>query len=192
MMKSLEILVHEHRVIEQVLNSLEKILERCGADGRLDQASAQQALDFFGTFADRGHHGKEEALLFPLLATRGLGGGCGPVAVMRREHELGRLYVQGMNSCVNAAAAGDPESVRWFMQHGQSYIRLLREHIGKEDHCLFPSAERTLSSHDDGKLQEAYAQFEAGDLGPGTHETYVAIANQLADRYGVPRAGIQS
>ena len=153
MMKSLEILMNEHRVIEQVLNCLEKILERCGAEGKLEKESAQQSLDFFRTFADRCHHGKEEAQLFPLLETRGMGSPCGPVAVMRREHELGRLYIQGMNSVLDAASAGDPEAVRWFIQHGQSYLRLLREHIGKEDHCLFANAERTLSAHDDDQLR---------------------------------------
>jgi len=189
MMKSLEILVHEHRVIEQVLNSLEKILERCGTDGKLDQTSAQQALDFFRTFADRCHHGKEEAHLFPLLESRGLGSGCGPVAVMRREHELGRLYVQGMDAVLEAAAKGEPEAVRWFTLHGQSYIRLLREHIGKEDHCLFVRAESVMNVQDDDTLQAAYGQFEAADLGPGALEKYVKIANQLADRCGVPKEG---
>ena len=37
MMKSLEILMDEHRVIEQVLNCLEQILERCGTEGKLRQ-----------------------------------------------------------------------------------------------------------------------------------------------------------
>ena len=129
--------MNEHRVIEQVLSCLEKILERCGAEGRLDRESARQALDFFRAFADRGHHGKEEIQLFPLLETRGMGSPCGPLAVMRREHELGRLYVQGMEGAVEGASAGEPESVQWFTQHGQSYIRLLREHIGKEDHLRF-------------------------------------------------------
>lgn len=191
MMKSLEILMNEHRVIEQVLNCLEKMLERCGTEGKVEKDPAQQALDFFRTFADRCHHGKEEAQLFPLLEGRGMGSPCGPVAVMRREHELGRMYIQGMTSVLEAASASDPEAVRWFIQHGQSYVRLLREHIGKEDHCLFNNAERALQTHDDEQLLAAYEQFEAADLGPGTHEKYVNIANQLADRYGVLRAWVQ-
>ena len=191
MMKSLEILINEHRVIEQVLTCLERILERCGAEGKVEKEPTQLVLDFFRTFADRCHHGKEEVQLFPLLETRGMGSPCGPIAVMRREHELGRLYVQGMASVLDAASAGDPEAVRWFAQHGQSYVRLLREHIGKEDHCLFANAERALRASDDEQLRVAYDQFEAADLGPGTHEKYLGIANQLADRYGVPRACVE-
>ena len=183
MIKSLEILMSEHRLIEQVLNSLEKIVDRCGKDGRLDKESAQQALDFCRTFADRCHHGKEEAQLFPVLETRGMGSPCGPLAVMRREHELGRLYIQGMAGVLDAAAAGDPDAVRWFIQHGQSYIRLLREHIGKEDHCLFANAESVLTADDDRQLTAAYEKFEAEEMGQGTHEKYASIARELAERY---------
>jgi hemerythrin-like domain-containing protein len=187
--KSLEILMNEHRVIEQVLNCLEKIVARCREDGRLDGDAARQAIAFFREFADHGHHGKEEIQLFPLLQTHGMGSPCGPVAVMCREHELARLYVQGMDSAVEAASNGEPESVQWFVRHGQSYVRLLREHIGKEDHCLFTRAEEALSAEDDARLLAEYAGFEAAEFASGVQEGLVASANQLADRYGVPRAG---
>ncbi|HPM83613.1 MAG TPA: hemerythrin domain-containing protein [Candidatus Anammoximicrobium sp.] len=187
MKTSLEILMKEHRLIEQVLDCLERILERCAADGRLDGDAARQAIEFFRVFADRGHHGKEEIQLFPLLETRGLGSPCGPLAVMRREHELGRLYIQGMESYAAAASAGDADAVQWFIQHGQSYIRLLREHIGKEDHCLFTRADSALTDEDDAQLQAAYARFEAADMGRDAREKHLSLANALADRWGVPR-----
>jgi hemerythrin-like domain-containing protein len=190
MLQSLEILMNEHRVIEQVLKCLEKIVDRCGTDGIPDKESAQQALDFCRTFADRRHHGKEEAQLFPILESRGMGSPCGPLAVMRREHELGRLYIQGMAGVFDAAAAGEPDAVRWFIQHGQSYIRLLREHIGKEDHCLFANAQRVLTDHEDRQLMAAYEQFEAEEMDQGTHKKYISIANELAERCGVARAEV--
>jgi hemerythrin-like domain-containing protein len=190
MKRSLEILMEEHRLIEQVLACLQTLLERCAAEGRLDGDAARQAIEFFRAFADRGHHGKEEIQLFPLLEVRGLGSPCGPVAVMRREHELGRLYLQGMEGYIAGATAGEPEAVQWFVQHGQSYIRLIREHIGKEDHCLFTRADHVLTDEDDARLQAAYAQFDTADMGPDGREKCAAIANQLADHCGVPRAGV--
>ena len=77
-MNPTDILMDEHRVIEQVLNCLEKIIEQATAAGRLEEEPAREALDFFRTFADRCHHGKEEAHLFPLMQTRGFGGGWRP------------------------------------------------------------------------------------------------------------------
>lgn len=187
-MNPTDILVDEHRVIEQVLNVLDRIIERATAAGRLDEAPARDTINFFRTFADRCHHGKEEAQLFPLMQARGFGGGCGPVAVMLREHELGRLYVGGMEGAIERASQGDTEALQWFIQHGHSYIRLLREHIQKEDLCLFPSANRALDQADQQKLLAEFEKVEAEEMGAGTHEKYLALANRLADGFGVARA----
>ena len=70
-MKPTEILSGEHRIIEQVLDCLEKMAQNCAAGGRLDKPSAEQALDFFRNFADRCHHGKEETHLFPAMEAKG-------------------------------------------------------------------------------------------------------------------------
>ena len=78
-MKPTQILENEHRVIEQVLDCLDKIADRCETDGRLDAESAREAVDFFRNFADRCHHGKEEAELFPLMHARGFPQEGGPV-----------------------------------------------------------------------------------------------------------------
>ena len=109
---------------------------------------------------------------------------------MQREHELGRLYIQGMDAAVEAASAGDPEALKWFVQYGQSYVKLLREHIQKEDTCLFPSANHRLTEKDQQQLLAAFEKVEAEEVGKGTHEKYHALANQLADRFGVSRVEV--
>ena len=189
-MQPTDILMNEHRVIEQVLNCLEKILEQCTTEKKLDTKSAKQAIEFFRSYADRCHHGKEEAHLFPVMQANGFSGGCSPVVVMLREHELGRLYIQGMDAVIEPAAAGDPESLKWFIQHGQSYLNLLKEHIRKEDICLFPAANHRLAEKDQQQLLAAFEKDEAEEIKQGTHATYLKIANELADRFGVPRATI--
>src|SRR5512137_79380 len=95
-MRATEILSEEHRVIEQVLSALEKMADETERTGELDVAGAKDAVDFFRNFADRCHHGKEEARLFPLLEQHGFSPDCGPTAVMRLEHEQGRAHVRGM------------------------------------------------------------------------------------------------
>ena len=189
-MQPTDILMNEHRLIEQVLNCLEKILEQCTAGKKLDTKSAKQAIEFFRGFADRCHHGKEESQLFPVMEANGFSGGCSPVAVMLREHELGRLYIQGMDAAIEPAAAGDSESLKWFIQHGESYLKLLREHIRKEDICLFPAANHRLTEKDQEQLLAAFEKIETEEIGQGTHKASLRIANELADRFGVPRAAI--
>ena len=50
-MKATEILMDEHRVIEQVLTCLEKLADRCEAGEKLDSNSALEALEFLRNFA---------------------------------------------------------------------------------------------------------------------------------------------
>ena len=145
-MQATDTVMRDHRVIEQVLQVLETIGEQGEATKLLDASAARAALDFCRTFADGVHHAKEEAHLFPMLEANGFGGGCGPVAILRREHELGRLYVQGMAAAVEAAAAGDPDALQGFVQHAQRYVTLLRStSIRRTPACSRPQVTAYLS-----------------------------------------------
>ena len=106
-MKPTDILSSEHRVIEQVLDCLDKMIQTCQTEHKFDKQSAKDAVDFFRNFADRCHHGKEEAHLFPAMEAKGFARDCGPTGVMIYEHEQGRKFVRGMAESIDAAAKGD-------------------------------------------------------------------------------------
>jgi len=184
-MRPTEILMQEHRVIEQVLDCLELIAEKSSDKGVLDVESAEQAIDFFRNFADRCHHGKEEDCLFPLLESKGFSREQGPTGVMLEEHEAGRNHVRGMVEAISAVVVGNQQAQETFVSHAVAYVQLLRQHIQKEDHCLFQMADQTLSAEDQKQLLESFAHVEHDDLGPGTHERYLDIATDLVNRYGV-------
>jgi hemerythrin-like domain-containing protein len=181
-MKATDILMAEHRVIEQVLTCLERLAESCEAGAKLDGASARQALEFFRNFADRCHHGKEEEHLFPLLEARGLPRLGGPTGVMLHEHEQGRRLLAAM------ARAVEDDSPADFARPARAYVRLLREHIHKEDHCLFPMAAGILGGADADSLAERFEHVEHAEMGAGAHERYLQLANDLANRLNVPLA----
>ena len=46
---------------------------------------------------------------------------------------------------VEEAAAGKSKAIAQFVTHARGYVNLLREHIEKEDHCLFTMANQTLT-----------------------------------------------
>ncbi len=184
-MRPTEILMQEHRVIEQVLDCLEAMAQKCKESGELDTDSVKQAIDFFKNFADRCHHFKEEDCLFPLLESKGFSQDQGPTGVMLQEHDTGRLHVQEMAKALDTIAAGNDGPKPDFVLLAFSFVQLLREHIQKEDHCLFQMADQALSEQDQQKLLDAFAKVERDDLGPGTHEKYLLVAKQLAERYGI-------
>jgi hemerythrin-like domain-containing protein len=189
-MKPTEILKAEHRVIERVLASLEVLTTKALKAGKLEADAAAHAVDFFRNFADRCHHGKEEAKLFPALEAKGFSPEDGPTAVMRAEHEQGRAYVRVLAESLAAAGQGDAQALKRFAQAAQGYVDLLRQHIQKEDHCLFAMADSALSADEQLSLLEAFERIEHEDLGAGTHEKFLKIAEDLCRRYGlaVPEA----
>lgn len=160
-MTPVEILMDEHRNIERMLNCLEAMTVVFTAERRIDVESARAAIDFIRGYADRCHHGKEEAQLFPALVENGLSPDGGPTAVMRHEHEQGRAYVKEMEEALSAAEEEGGDASTRFARAARLYLGLLREHIQKEDHCLFPMVPQILDAQTVGRLKTSFDRFDS-------------------------------
>jgi hemerythrin-like domain-containing protein len=182
MMNAIDVLQSEHRVIEQVLNCLEILAARCDSCAGFDKQSAREMLEFFGNFADKCHHGKEEGHLFPLLEARGFPRQGGPTGVMLQEHEVGRRLTAEM------ARSIEENSPQEFARQARAYVALMHEHILKEDRCLFPLAAQSLNAADAELLAQRFEHVEDAEMGQGMHEHFLKLANDLADRFAVSRA----
>ena len=100
-------LMHEHRVIERMLKVLSRQLESMFELQAVDTAAVDTAVDFIRTYADRCHHGKEEAQFFPLARQRGVTCAPGNIDILLAEHEQGRSHVRAMAESLTAAEKGD-------------------------------------------------------------------------------------
>ena len=128
-----DVLREEHRVILRALVVLEAGAERLAVGDALPEGWWENLIRWFRSFADANHHAKEERYLFPALAKVGVPSEGGPLAVMLEEHGESRDLVQAMER----DAAGRVGAAR-------RYVRLLRDHIEKENGVLFPLAETVL------------------------------------------------
>lgn len=175
-----EILVDEHRLIKKVLDWGDAELARIAAGGRPDTARLLQAVDFIRNFADRCHHAKEEGLLFARMSERGMPREAGPIAAMLYEHDLGRTYVAAAANALEGAGRGEAGAMEALRENLGGYIALLRAHIDKEDHVLYPMAERLLGPSDQEWLLREFARVEREETGAGVHEKYHRLAEELA------------
>jgi hemerythrin-like domain-containing protein len=191
-MRTTEILMSEHRVIEQVLACLDKIAEDAFEKGAIELESARDVLVFLRTFLDGCHHGKEEQRLFPAMERCGLPPHAGPTAVMRQEHEMGRGHVRKMGDAVAAFETGDRRAVDAFASEARGFTDLLREHIAKEDQILFPMADRMLPAAVQDELLAGFEHAEKHEMGEGTHEKFLELADRLAARWGVTKDEAQA
>ncbi len=181
-----EILSQEHRVIERVLDCLDVLAQRALKSNELDTRSAAEALEFLATFADACHHMKEENALFKRMEQRGIPSSVGPVAVMLHEHELGRSKIRAMRAALARCQKGE-QAGREFAEPALEYVELLHEHIGKEDHVLFPLAEACFAEADRQAVLQAFEKAETVELGAGTHQKMLALADGLMERLGVSK-----
>ncbi len=184
-MRPTEILSNEHRVIEIVLDCLDRMVEKAEKDDRLDRSAAEKAIDIIRNFADHCHHGKEENHLFATLVEKGLPRDGGPVGQMLIEHEMGRGFVSGMDENLAAASEGDKASLSRFAENARNYVELLRNHIQKEDRVLFPVADRMLDTQDQDRILSEFGKVESEHMGEGTHDKYIKMTAELARDFGV-------
>ena len=131
-----DVLRDEHAIILRGLDVLEAAARQAEDGHDLPEAWWADVLAWFRVFADRHHHGKEEAALFPAMVKAGAPAEGGPIDVMLEEHAEGRALLQAM--------AGSESTGR--ARAARRYAQLLRDHIDKEHGVLFPLAEAVLDA----------------------------------------------
>ena len=174
----------EHRAIESALKIL-GIISNEIASPKEEDAAADAALlvDFFRTFADTCHHGKEEGFLFPVLEQIGISRQGGPIGVMLSEHDQGRMHIREMLEALAQIRAGDKDAAKTFQKAALAYIELLHHHIYKEDHVLFEIASQRLSKVRIQWLAENFDRLEREKIGPGRHEELHVLLDSLEEKY---------
>lgn len=178
-MKPTDVLKHEHKIVLAVLDGAEREAQNIQATGEVDTDKVAKMVDFFRTFMDKCHHSKEERKLFPKLQERGMPGDVGPIAVMLYEHTLGRNEVAAIADALGKYAGGDAGAAGPLAEHLIAFVKLLRDHIDKENDVLFAMADQILTPLDQEELYKAFEAIEAEEIGEGVHEQYHQFAHEL-------------
>jgi hemerythrin-like domain-containing protein len=183
-MKPIEDLKTEHEAVKITLKVLDRILSDAEISGQFTSPRhLEELMEFFQVFVDQCHHSKEEELLFPALQEIGVSKEDGPIGVMLHEHQLGRDYVAKMKAALVNYNNGAQGARQDLIRHGKAYIKLLVEHIDKENTVLFPLAEKHLSSKKQGELWAGFEKIETDKIGEGKHEAFHAMIESLHANY---------
>ena len=183
MQKAIEVLMNEHRLIEQVLGSLETFAWEVEAGLTPERSVLADYGAFLRSFADACHHGKEEDILFQRMSERGFSRESGPVAVMLHEHRVGRGHVSVL--CEAGGGTGPLAAVetQFVLEHAFAFIPLLRTHILKEDRILYPMAMRVLAGPEMDAMETDFEAFEARMRADGSYDGIHSLADRLTAAY---------
>jgi len=180
-MEPVHVLVSEHRIIERVLGALERFTSDALGRDADPRPELRRFIQFFTEYADRLHHAKEETLLFEQMRSHGFSPDHGPVASLLDEHKVCRALLTVMRCAVEKPHAFADSDRELALGAAIRYVRLLRDHIDREDHVLYPLAAAHLSP---GALEGLAADsLELERTSAERSRALVALAEQLVRRW---------
>ena len=171
-MKPIGPLMWEHRLIEQMVDLLRLEIDRITSRKTVNVILIEQAVDFFRTYADRTHHGKEEEILFRDLAQKKMSPEHGKIMdELVREHIHGRERVRKLIEAKDLYANGYADALPHMAMELKELVAFYPKHIEKEDkHFFFPCLDYFTQAEQDRMLRE-FRAFDQNMI----HEKYRTV-----------------
>jgi len=171
-------------VIEQALRALDGMCLnlKCGND--IPPKSLFQLIDFFQNFADRFHHAKEEAYLFPALCHILFENDKGAIKSLIQEHEIERALVAELEKAIKEYSGGDSTAATRFVESAYMYRDRLIGLMREEESFLFRLAESALDESVKSSLIHSFAGKAPAD-NDGMVDKYEEMAEELEKNWAI-------
>ncbi len=131
-------LMREHRLIEHMISLMNTEVSTIAADRQADPVFIETAVDFFRTYGDRCHHGKEEEILFAQLRGKKLSAAHeGIVSELIEDHRIGRQTVHELIEANERYKSGSSAALDDIGRLLSSLVAFYPAHIAKEDKSFF-------------------------------------------------------
>lgn len=172
-------LMIEHRLIERMVSLLKEELRTIGETNEAHLDLIDNAVDFFRTYADRCHHGKEEDILFRDLAKKKLSPEHKRIMdELIHEHVFGRETVGKLFSAKERYGTGERDALDSIVDLLKTLVDFYPAHIEKEDqHFFMPSMQYFSKDEQDAMLQESW-EFDKKLI----HEKYRQVVERFEER----------
>jgi hemerythrin-like domain-containing protein len=169
-------LMIEHRLIERIVPVLKEELKRINEKNEVDPVLIETAVDFFRTYADRTHHGKEEDILFRELKKKQLSPEHQKIMdELIEEHVYARKTVGNLLKAKDSFQMGNKNALKDVIDRLNDLIELYPAHIYKEDKKFFiPVMDYFSKQEQDDMLEESW-EFDKKMI----HEKYENIVEKL-------------
>lgn len=184
-------LTQEHGPIKVMLRVLEKMNEKISRGEDVSNTDLNNGIIFLKEFADKCHHGKEENLLFPMMKKNNIKKELELIDVLIAEHVVGRSCIKNMMTAIEMKSSDKAGFVDLFVKNSEAYIKLLDQHIDKENLILFPEAKQSLPEEKLKELEVGFENVEKNIIGEGRHAELHKLIDELKRRYLSQRQGFK-
>lgn len=157
-MQPIGLLMKEHQLIERMIALLEIELQQSKKSLKIDTEFISVAIDFFKTYADRTHHGKEEDILFKSLGKIKLSEELTrTMNQLLEDHKTSRETIKTLHDANIRYIQGYHSSIDEIHKELLQLITLYPQHIKTEDtQFFFPVMDYFTSKERDTMLQEFF------------------------------------
>jgi len=167
----------EHRLIEDMLNVVQRKLDFCGQAQSIDPYFVDNAVDFIRVYADRTHHGKEEDILFRDLRKKDLSNEDRRLMDdLIEEHTFARKTTRALVEANTLYRKGDASAQVEVTARLKTLVGFYPKHIKKEDDVFFPTSLTYLSKEEDQAMLAEFWEFDRKMI----HEKYKAVVKGFA------------
>jgi hemerythrin-like domain-containing protein len=168
-------LMREHRLIERMVALLDSEVKNIKAKGAVDPVFIETAADFYRTYADRCHHGKEEEILFRDLAKKDLSGDhLNIMNELVEDHKLGRKMVRGLIEAKERYVQGDASALKDIIELMEKLIEFYPNHIVKEDKEFFYPCMEYFDKEEKDRMLDEFWDFDKKMI----HEKYERVVEK--------------
>lgn len=183
-MNGIEVMVKEHELIARMLKVMRSACSGMLKGEKVCVADFYEIADFVKYYADGHHHNKEEKFLFKAMEEHL--GALGQKLIrmgMLVEHDMGRLYMNGLREALAKYEAGDEESQLDIIANMISYTHLLERHIQKENEVVYSFGEKQLSKEIMEVIHAQTMAYEDKAKLQGIQEKYEALVTEYEKKY---------
>ncbi|MBM4270588.1 MAG: cation-binding protein [Deltaproteobacteria bacterium] len=176
-MKPIGPLMWEHRLIEKMAGLFIREINRIKEENIVNTVFISAAVDFFRTYADRTHHGKEEDILFRDLQKKNLSPDHDrTMRELVEEHIFARKTVGRLLEANGKYLGGDKNSITDVISCLRELSELYPKHIEKEDkHFFFPILDYFTAEEQAAMLKEFW-EFDKNMI----HEKYRKVVEEFS------------
>jgi hemerythrin-like domain-containing protein len=177
-MKPIAPLMIEHRLIERMVGVMEDYVASTQASKKVNPAFIDMVCDFFRTYGDRTHHGKEEDILFAALAKKNLSGDHrNMLNRLIDEHVQARKMIAQLAQSKDKYVKGNESAGSDILNSLKAIIVLYRKHIELEDkHFFIPCLQYFTKNEMDAMLSDMW-EYDRSMI----HLKYKEVVGQAKD-----------
>jgi hemerythrin-like domain-containing protein len=154
----------DHGRIMKLLVSWQKMLGKLDHPDRELLEDFEKCIDWVEVFVDRCHHGKEDEILFPAMASSENPKVTGLIKDLHSEHQTGRSVLESIKLEFKTFSQtnGLPANL---IQLCQGYIDLFRKHIRRENAQLLPLLKKSIPTEAQKQIAEQFEEYEQRTIG---------------------------